>query len=76
MKNITIFLPKNFYFLVVKFSIHLNRHVFVMTITNDVRVIKIIPQLDYFDAIFNNRLRRFRSNILKKTSQLAFFINL
>ena len=32
MKNIRIFLPENFHFLVVKFSVYLNRHVFVMTV--------------------------------------------
>ena len=31
MKNIRIFLSENFPFLVVKFSIYLNRHVFVMS---------------------------------------------
>ena len=30
MKNIRIFLSENFHFLVVKFSVYLNRHVFVM----------------------------------------------
>ena len=30
MKNIQYFLPENFHFLVVKFSIYLNRHVFLM----------------------------------------------
>ena len=30
MKNIRIFLPENFHVLVVKFSVYLNRHVFVM----------------------------------------------
>ena len=30
IKNIRIFLSENFHFLVVKFSIYLNRHVFVM----------------------------------------------
>ena len=30
MKNIRVFLSENFQFLEVKFSIHLNRHVFVM----------------------------------------------
>ena len=30
MKNIRVFLPENFQFLEVKFSIYLNRHVFVM----------------------------------------------
>ena len=30
MKNIRIFLSENFHFLVVKFSLYLNRHVFVM----------------------------------------------
>ena len=31
MKNIRVFLSENFHFLVVKFSVYLNRHVFVMT---------------------------------------------
>ena len=31
MKNIRIFLSENVHFLVVKFSVYLNRHVFVMT---------------------------------------------
>ena len=30
MKNIRVFLSENFHFLVVKFSVYLNRHVFVM----------------------------------------------
>ena len=30
MKNIRVFLPENFQFLEVKFSMSLNRHVFVM----------------------------------------------
>ena len=30
MKNIRIFLSENFHFLVLKFSVYLNRHVFVM----------------------------------------------
>ena len=33
MKNIGIFLSENFQFLVVKFSVYLNRHVFVMSKT-------------------------------------------
>ena len=31
MKNIRVFLSENCHFLVVKFSVYLNRHVFVMT---------------------------------------------
>ena len=34
MKNIRIFLSKNFPFLVVKFSIYLNRHVYIMITRN------------------------------------------
>ena len=30
MKNIRFFLSENFHFLVVKFSVYLNRHVFIM----------------------------------------------
>ena len=33
MKNIRVFLSENFQFLEVKFSIYLNRHVFVMLTT-------------------------------------------
>ena len=32
MKNIRIFLSENFHFLVIKFSVYLNRRVFVMTV--------------------------------------------
>ena len=32
MKNIRIFYPKNCHFLVVKFSVYLNRRVFVMNV--------------------------------------------
>ena len=35
MKNIRIFYLEIFSFLVVKFSIYLNRHVFVMTLNSD-----------------------------------------
>ena len=31
MKNILIFLSENFHFLVVKFSVYLNRRVFIMS---------------------------------------------
>ena len=34
MKNIRFFLSENFHFLVVKFSVYLNRHVFVMILHN------------------------------------------
>ena len=33
MKNIRIYLSENFHFLVVKFSVYLNRHVFVMMLS-------------------------------------------
>ena len=32
MTNIRFFLSKNFHFLVVKFSVYLNRHVFIMSL--------------------------------------------
>ena len=35
MKNIRIFLSENFQFLVVKFSVYLKRHVFVMNVSMD-----------------------------------------
>ena len=44
MKNIRLFLPENFHFWVVNFSVYLNRHVFVMaSLTNmyQVRVQKL-----------------------------------
>ena len=37
MKNIRIFLPKTFHFLVGKFSVYLNRRVFVMYRTESQR---------------------------------------
>ena len=45
MKNINFFLSENFHFLVVKFSIYLNRHVFVM----DCR--------DFFSIIISTNLK-------------------
>ena len=51
MKNIRFFLSENFQFLVVKFSVYLNRHVFVMQIviiTNLVVVSSVdIKRVDY-----------------------------
>ena len=41
MKNISIFLSEKFHFLVVKFSVYLNRHVFVMIITFYAKIIKL-----------------------------------
>ena len=41
MKNIRIFLSENFTFLVVKFSIYLNRRVFVMFSSDDIAYILI-----------------------------------
>ena len=38
MKNVRFFLSENFHFLVVKFSVYLNRHVFVI----DVRAIGVL----------------------------------
>ena len=35
-KNIRIFISENFHFLVIKFSVYLNRHVFVMRIMGEV----------------------------------------
>ena len=40
MKNIKKFLSENFHFLVVKFSIYLNRRVFVMDLNNVERDVK------------------------------------
>ena len=39
MKNIRFFLSENFQFLEVKFSIYLNRHVFVMRATSAVSAV-------------------------------------
>ena len=38
MKNIRFFLSENFQFLEVKFSIHLNRRVFVMSFQDDLKL--------------------------------------
>ena len=35
MKNIRGFLPENFQFLEVKFSVYLNRRIFVMSVQSD-----------------------------------------
>ena len=37
MKNIRVFLSENFQFLEVKFSLHLNRHIFIML---EIRIFK------------------------------------
>ena len=42
MKNIRIFLSENAHFLVVKFSVYLNRHVFVMSVI--LNIIKVTGQ--------------------------------
>ena len=42
MKNIRLFLSENFYFLVVKFSVYLNRCVFVMTFSEFRRKFHIV----------------------------------
>ena len=42
MKNIRVFLSENFQFLEVKFSIYLNRHVFVMGTNKETTHIKHI----------------------------------
>ena len=39
MKNIRFFYLNFFHFLVVKFSVHLNRHVFVMEAPNNIRAV-------------------------------------
>ena len=54
MKNIRIFLSENFHFLVVKFSVYLNRHVFVKVFTFNARVLQKVLSLglDYFRATF------------------------
>ena len=63
MKNIRIFYLKIFLFLVVKFSIYLNRHVFVMYLNNMIRAVlnfaislstceKKLANLFYFQKTF------------------------
>ena len=53
MKNISEFLSENFHFLVVKFSVYLNRHVFVMSGSNCPcleqisKVIKVLEPLKF-----------------------------
>ena len=43
MKKYQIFLSENFHFLVIKFSVYLNRHVFVMVIA--AAVVKYVEAL-------------------------------
>ena len=52
MKNIRIFLSENIPFLVVKFSIHLNRSVFVM-FTNRLQLVTV-PLPDYVQPVSVN----------------------
>ena len=44
MKNIRIFLSDNFHFFVVKFSVYLNRHVFIMWVLNDTTTTNILSK--------------------------------
>ena len=56
MKNIRVFLSENFQFLEVKFSIHLNRHVFVMrywaSLLCHYRVIYSHSNICYYSVIY------------------------
>ena len=53
MKNIRIFYMKIFPFLVVKFSIYLNRHVFVMTYDKNLPgAISLLNSLNYNTVLF------------------------
>ena len=45
MKNIRFFLSENFPFLVIKFSIYLNRRVFVMKDTEVVKLVQILEEV-------------------------------
>ena len=50
MKNIRIFYLKNCHFLVVKFSVYLNRRVFIMNIPKPVeQVLYMLPLLHHED---------------------------
>ena len=45
MKNIRVFLSENFQFFEVKFSIYLNRHVFVMDVMDRLSPLSSLPVL-------------------------------
>ena len=52
MKNIRDFLSENFQFLEVKFSIYLNRRVFVMVCPGNLQYLLQIGQYDYCDHLY------------------------
>ena len=52
MKNIRLFLSKNFHFLVVKFSVHLNRHVFVMIILHTLNTLHFVVFFSESHTVF------------------------
>ena len=56
MKNIRIFLSENFHFLVVKFSVYLNRHAFVMDYANAVRL-KTLWIVGYSESALRRMVR-------------------
>ena len=51
MKNITVFLSENFLFFEVKFSIYLNRRVFVMSRLEQISVVPKMFELLKFDCM-------------------------
>ena len=49
MKNIRIFFSANFHFLVVKFSVYLNRRVFVMDVLSSEDMLTVTSLIFYND---------------------------
>ena len=67
MKNIRIFLPENFHFLVVKFSIYLNRHVFVMDLPLMILVLYVY-QISWLNGLDRTAIMTTRTCIYSRTS--------
>ena len=74
MKNITVFLSENFQFLEVKFSIYLNRRVFIMNFRNSgMKGLKICRRARQFGAHHGMVRENFRSRIKQFVWSGGFF---
>ena len=65
MKNIRVFLSENFQFLVVKFSVYLNRPVFIMENHLDNNLMEILAFV-YYGSIVNNHPKNLKVCLWKQ----------
>ena len=63
-ENYQIFLSENFHFLVVKFSVYLNRHVFVMCCGNHLKQYMSINYSNSVEDHPTNICAKFNSNVI------------